>query len=389
MSNFTVSLKEKGLNTARFIKCPAVQLPFVISRFAVIAISVIVGEATHIVTQSPGLLPSYLKVFAVWDGSWYVSIAENGYHAQFDKIPDYVWFPLYPLLIHLFSFLTFGNYLIAAIILSNLCLALAMVFVYRYTEIILGSRLAKRSILYLSIFPLSFVFSIAYPASLQLLLCAAAFYFAETKHWGTAGLVGMLAAATNPLGVFICFPLLLLYMRKKGFLRREALGRPRLGRQILWLVMIPLGIVGYYVYLYFLTGSFWADLDGEGHFGRSFGSFADTILHSVQLAGNSGSILALLDLSFVVTYFALLAYMIWKKKFQLEHFLLAALFVLVPLSTGQTDGIGRYGMAAFPFFWALASLGEERPLFHRAYLVLAPMALVLLLLLVGTPLFVP
>ncbi|MHB1391238.1 MAG: hypothetical protein ACYCXF_08445 [Thermoleophilia bacterium] len=389
MSDLRVSLKEQFLSAAHFIKCPEILLPFMISRVAVIVISLIIGGATRIVTQSPGFLPSYLKVFAVWDGSWYLSIAEHGYHAHFDKIPDYVWFPLYPVLIRLFSFLTFGNYLVAAILISNLCLALAMVFVYRYTEIILGSRIARRSILYLSIFPLSFIFSIAYPASLLLLLCAAAFYFAETRRWAAAGLVGMLAAATNPLGVFISLPLLLLYMRKKGWLQKEAIEHARLGKQILWLAIIPLGIVGYYVYLYFLTGSFWADLDGEGHFGRSFGLFANTIVKSVKLAGESGSILALLDLSFIATYFALLAYMIWKKKFQLEHFLLAALFVLIPLSTGQTDGIGRYGMAAFPFFWALASLAENRPLFHRAYLSLAPVALVLLLLLVGTPLFVP
>ena len=382
------SCKETGLQTVRFLYCPEVNLPFVISRIAVIAISVLIGTATHIVSQSPRGVPSYLKIFDVWDGSWYVRIAESGYHVHFDKFPDYVWFPLYPLLIRLFSIFTFGNYLVAAIVLSNVCLVLAMIFIYRYTELLLGRPLARRSILYLAIFPLSFVFSIAYPASLKLLLVAAAFYFAETGRWRHAGIVGMLAAATNPLGVFICFPLVLIYLRKKDFLRKRAAGRPRLGLQVLWLALIPLGIVAYYAYLYFLTGNFWADVDGEGHFGRSFGLFFSTIFNSLRLA-NTGSVLALLDLAFMGMYGALLAFMLWTRRFRLEHFLLAALFVIIPLSTGQTDGIGRYGMAAFPFFWALAALGEKRPGFHRAYLVLAPVSLLALLLLVGTPMFVP
>ncbi len=350
----------------------------------------IIGMTTRIVSQTPGWVPSYLKIFAVWDGSWYLHIAEQGYHANFDKFPDYVWFPLYPLLIRVFSFLTFGNYLLAAILLSNFCLGLALIFVYRYTELILGEHLAKKSVLYLSIFPLSFVFSIAYPSSLKLLMVVAAFYFAETNRWGTAGVVGMLAAATNPLGVLISFPLLLLYLRKRGFLRRRGARLPRLDMQILWLALIPLGIIAYYSYLYFLTGNFWADLDGEGHFGRSFGLFVTTISQSLRLAG-SGSVRAILDLTFVGTYTTLLIIMLMlrKKRFRPEHFLLAALFVLVPLSTGQADGVGRYGMAAFPFFWALASLGEKRPVFNRAYLVLAPVFLFVLLLLVGTPLFVP
>jgi hypothetical protein len=129
-------------------------------------------------------------------------------------------------------------------------------------------------------------------------------------------------------------------------------------------------------------------VDGESHFGRSFGLFVHTIFNSVKLAAGSGSVLAWANLVFVSGYAMLLVYMAASKKIRMEHLLLAALFVLIPLSTGQTDGIGRYGMAAFPFFWALALLGE-RPVFHWAYLVFAPALLLLLLFLVGTPLFVP
>jgi len=396
MSSAISLVKKQAYRAVGFLKCREIVLPFAVSRLVIIVLSVSLSLVPQIVSKVPHWVPPYLKLFAVWDGSWYVRIAEYGYHAHFDKFPDYVWFPLYPLLIRAFSSLTFDNYLVAAILLSNLCLALAMVFIYRYTDLLLGARLARRSIFYLSVFPLSFVFSFAYPASLMLLLTTAAFLFAEKDHWGLTGIAGMLSAATNPLGVTVLFPLLLLYLRKKstpgskkwrGRLDLKRLCR-RFDLHVLWLALVPLGIIAYYAYLYFLTGNFWADVDGESHFGRSFGLFVHTIFNSVKLAVGSGSVLAWANLTFVSGYAILLVYMAASKKIRMEHLLLAALFVLIPLSTGQTDGIGRYGMAAFPFFWAMALLGE-RPVFHWAYLVLASALLLLLLFLVGTPLFVP
>jgi len=363
--------------------------PFLLTRLAVVGLSVFLGSVPNLVKQDPGV-HSCLKLFAVWDGSWYVRIAQQGYHTHLDRFPDYVWFPLYPLLIKGFSLLTWGHYLLAAILLSNLCLMLAMVFIFRYTELVLGSHLARRSILYLSIFPLSFVFSMAYPASLELLLVVAAFYFAETNRWGLTGGAGMLAAIAHPLGVFIALPLLLLYTRKKKCPSPKSCWRfwRRRDLKALWLALIPAGTLSYYGYLYFLTGSFWADLNGERQFGRSPSLTLEPIVNSVRLAWGTESILALVNLIFIFLYAGLLIFMLWRRKVRVEHFLLAVLFVIIPLSTGQTDGIGRYGMSAFPFFWALASWGE-RPLFHRAYLILAPAALLVLLVLVGTPLFVP
>ena len=42
-----------------------------------------------------------------------------------------------------------------------------------------------------------------------------------------------------------------------------------------------------------------------------------------------------------------------------EYLIFAALLILLPTSGGLLVSIGRFGMVAFPLFWALAELGES------------------------------
>jgi hypothetical protein len=42
-----------------------------------------------------------------------------------------------------------------------------------------------------------------------------------------------------------------------------------------------------------------------------------------------------------------------------EYLMFAALAVLLPTSGGLLVSMGRFGMVAFPLFWALASWGED------------------------------
>jgi hypothetical protein len=42
-----------------------------------------------------------------------------------------------------------------------------------------------------------------------------------------------------------------------------------------------------------------------------------------------------------------------------EYLIYAGLLVLLPTSGGLLVSMGRFGMVAFPLFWALAALGED------------------------------
>jgi hypothetical protein len=52
-------------------------------------------------------------------------------------------------------------------------------------------------------------------------------------------------------------------------------------------------------------------------------------------------------------------YRLWRMRVPGEYLLYSALLVLIPTSGGLLVSMGRFGMVAFPFFWALARLGEQ------------------------------
>jgi len=58
-------------------------------------------------------------------------------------------------------------------------------------------------------------------------------------------------------------------------------------------------------------------------------------------------------------------------------FLVAGGIFALPLLAGVLQSSGRFGLLAFPLFFALADLGLRRPALHRAFVVFAPVVQVL------------
>ena len=68
---------------------------------------------------------------AKWDSFWYLDIARNGYSFKGrEKLSNIVFFPLYPSLIRLTSFLTAGNFILAGWILNVIFLLLALLYFF-------------------------------------------------------------------------------------------------------------------------------------------------------------------------------------------------------------------------------------------------------------------
>ena len=76
----------------------------------------------------------FLKRFAIWDGAHYVDIAQFGYREK----SEYAYFPLYPLLINLFTKIT-GNYTVSGVLISILSAFLGLQFFYQILCLMLSS----------------------------------------------------------------------------------------------------------------------------------------------------------------------------------------------------------------------------------------------------------
>ena len=103
---------------------------------------------------------------------------------------------------------------------------------------------------------MSIAFTLAYTESLFLLLAVAAFLAAETRRPWLAGLFITLATLTRPTGILLLLPLVVLYMQRDGW-------RPT--RAWVPLVLAPLAMLGWYGYLWWLTGDPMASFHAQAY----------------------------------------------------------------------------------------------------------------------------
>jgi Gpi18-like mannosyltransferase len=147
-----------------------------------------------------------------WDTQWYIVIAHEGYHRLFLT----AFLPLYPLLVGLLGRLLCGEYLLAALIVSNLATLIALALLYELVRTHYTERLAHRVLWYIALFPASFFLIAAYTESLFLALVLGTFVAAERSRWGWAGVCGFLAIFTRWQGIALIPALIwMIYAEKR------------------------------------------------------------------------------------------------------------------------------------------------------------------------------
>ena len=148
-----------------------------------------------------GILP-----FGLEDGSWYISIATNGYHAfpldTTHGFPfyDFSFFPLWPAILAIP--LRLGLPVAAAgSLINNAVFIAAGLLLFRAFEPRFGRRAALAGLAFLAFFPASYVFSLDYAEALLLLICALYFNVGPRSRW--APILAGAAAATRMTGLAV------------------------------------------------------------------------------------------------------------------------------------------------------------------------------------------
>jgi hypothetical protein len=293
-----------------------------------------------------------------WDGLWYRRVAADGYLLIPGRQSDPAFFPLYPLLLR--GVRTFGfGYVTAGLLLSNLALLGALVAFEALTRELFGSTFARRATVYVAVFPLGYVFSMAYPESVVLGAISLAGLAALRARWTAVVVCAAAAALARPEGVLVALPVLVAAWRQ-----RHTLSPLRRGLALGAVIAPAAALASYPVYLGSVLHDPLAWSQAEHAWGRKFSpvGFAGTIVHLPHaLEGNAW--LGRDVLAFGV-YVALLV-AARRAGTPLPWLVGAAAVVMVPLFSGSFESIGRFGLLALPIFWGLAWVGR-RPAADRA-----------------------
>ena len=339
--------------------------PFLITRVGLLAVGVFAmsgmkerpsGQPWHL-SNVP-----FLDMWGRWDTGWLLSIAKRGYSVEplYQQYTNLPFFPLYPQLMRVLTSLVPNGsdqaFLLAGVIISNVCLLVALVFLRKLVLLDFDHYVARRTLFYLLVFPTSFYFSAVYTESLFVMLTVMTFYYARKETWWLAGLCGGLSALTRSIGVFVLIPIAYVYLESRQFKIR----------QIDWsaaaLLLIPLGLAPFSIYLYQLTGDPFAFAAAHAAWGRQLTpppALLGRIYTNLQFQRDHfGAYSPLVDVLFTVGPLGLIGYSLRSLK---PYYLIFALYAwLVPILSGSLLSMPRCVLIVFPLFISLGIVGRHQ-----------------------------
>jgi len=303
--------------------------------------------------------------FIPYDGSFYLSIGETGYHAG-DRACAF--YPLWPLIIRWVSHLAHGEMLVTGLVSANVLSLIAWLLFFHIVSQHWGPNVATWALVYLIAFPGSLFYHFLYSESLFLLLLMGLWWALQHEYYGLAFGLAFLVPLTRAIGVFCLFPICwyILAVSPPNWLKH----RPRLfallrgpnnvpGAQKAlrgwWLASAPLA--GWLVYLSLMF--LWTGNPFEGFAAQKYWE-----VHSVNNLWNVPKFVAafltpdtwhafsgsLLDRSIFALLVCCLP-LVWK----LDRRLIAWVCVLgiLPAMSGTFTSYTRFASVAFPLFIAL------------------------------------
>lgn len=360
-----------GNKVSRLVNDPSARAAlfvFVLSRTLVFTIFVIVGLLRTVPDPD---FPGYSDVVVsahkapiarilrhevlTADANWYLGIAENGYeHRTFDADKPHNWafFPLFPLVVRIASYVT-REFVLTGVTLSHIFFLLALFLMHRTCRLFGQTESdANRSIFYLAFFPVSYFFSLPLTESLFLLLTVSSFFFAKRERWWPAGVAGALASATRASGFLLLPVVFLMYWQARKTLRpfrADALAP----------LLVPVGLLCYMVYLRSITGNAFAFKGALTAWGRKAGFFFTPLLDYLWQPTEIAAHWNFRFLNFSAAACVLICGLVLLKRreFVLAVYTLSS--VLLGLSSSLLQSQARYAMVVFPAYMVLARAGRR------------------------------
>jgi Gpi18-like mannosyltransferase len=287
-----------------------------------------------------------MNMFSQWDSPHYLFIAKNWYVNSGDPANFIVFFPLYPVLIRLIT-VDYAYINLSALLISNVSTFVTTFYLFKLAKVDFDDGVAKKAVLFLSIFPTAFFFSAIYTESLFFALVISSFYYARVGKWSLAGFLSFFAALTRLAGLLLLPALIVEYLHQRGWNLRKV----RI--EVSWVL---LSLAGFLVYLLIniqVTGNLFTFVTIERvHWYQTIDPllglnrawlWATTKPYPVNITVGIAEILfAALGLATIIVC----AY----KRFRASYSVYMTLTWMLAVGTGWWISVPRYIMAMFPMF---------------------------------------
>jgi hypothetical protein len=311
-------------------------------------------------------------LYAKFDSGWYLAIIERGYGKPppDGKPSNHAFFPLYPTTAKVLrdTFAMDGFH--AGLVVTYVCLFLAMSLFYREGVERLGEDDARASVAFLLLYPAAFFLAAVYAESMFLFFALLAFRDARGGPPGKSALWGFLLGLTRASALALAPALFLAALE-----RRSPDGRLRWGRAVL-AGAVPAATVLVWIFgigrlygepgLFFRSMQGWhratSSLDGIGAWFLSMG------LRFKHLSWQRDPSLAL-DYGAALLFAAVAVYQLLAKRWSDAAWTGSA--IVLPMTTGLSGGMPRFLLVVYPVYFALAQGSRGRPGFRLGWWIVS------------------
>jgi hypothetical protein len=329
-----------------------------------------------------------VDAFQKWDAYWFLNIVREGYqfYGPIEQVSGVVAgipetnvtpFPLYPMLMAAGGWLI-GDPAVAGLLLSQVALIGSFALLYRLVRLDDDEAQARRVVWFFAAVPWGYAFSAIYSESVFFFLTLAAIYAVRRDRLVLGGVAGMLAALSRLNGVLIALPMLIELWRRWRARRvlndgTEDTGGAELPearplsvpRALFALALVPAGTLGYFAYLWWLTGEPNAYFIGQQGWHKSL---VPPWTHLVEwLTSSDLDAEDRLDIATAIVVGLTLALSYGRIRASYWAYFAASFAVL--MSSSYLLGLPRYAAGLFPIYFAYAAFERARPEQGRALLI--------------------
>jgi hypothetical protein len=187
---------------------------------------------------------SWSSYFTYKDAGWFLTVAQHGYPARLlngiqGEAPAF--FPFFPWLIRLASYVTGGNYVIGGLGVSVLAGAASAVLVWVLAARVCDRWVADRAVALYCLFPGAMALGMLYSEPVTVALAAGALLALLSRRWLLAGIIGAVGTAEASI--------LIVLAAVAGITALHAIWTRREWRALVAPALTPLGMLAYFAYL--------------------------------------------------------------------------------------------------------------------------------------------